>query len=165
MKIIFGLPRNILLSIYLFVILSCSKAEMNEKLVPESDSGFTNSSYEIELFEAINSYRIENGLPGLLLEKRISAQAKKHNEHMISKKEICHHFFGARYKALSKSTGAKAASENVAFGYNSAGAVVKAWVNSKGHRKNMEGNFPFIGISAMQDGNDRFYYTAIFVRK
>ena len=148
-----------------FIILSCSKPALEEVAVVDPEAGFKHSSVELELLETLNLYRSQKGLPVLLLEEEISRQAKKHNDHMLTKKEICHHFFGARYEALIDRAGAKAASENVAFGYRTPGAVVKAWAKSKGHKKNMEGNYSLVGISVMKDGKDKFYYTSIFVRK
>ena len=53
----------------------------------------------------------------------------------------------SRYQTLVKDVHAKAVSENVAYGYSSAEAVVNAWIKSEGHRENMLGDHTHFGIS------------------
>ena len=149
---------------FLWIILSCSKPALEEEELRTAESGYKHSALELELFEEINSYRLENGLPTLLLREEISVQAEDHNEHMIVQNEVCHHFFGSRFTSLKANTGARAASENVAFGYREPRAVVKAWAKSMGHRKNMEGDFSHVGLSIGENKNKKRYYTTIFIR-
>jgi uncharacterized protein YkwD len=52
--------------------------------------------------------------------------------------------------------------ENVAMGFNSAAAVVNAWLGSAGHRANIEGNATRTGVSAVKSGDGVWYYTQIF---
>ena len=59
---------------------------------------------------------------------------------------------------------AKAAGENVAFGYATGETVMEGWLNSPGHKANIEGNFTHIGIAAIKDENGRYYYTQLFFR-
>ena len=53
--------------------------------------------------------------------------------------------------------------ENVAYGANTAREVVTLWKNSPGHRRNMLGNFKYIGIGTAKDSKGQIYYTEIFV--
>ena len=53
------------------------------------------------------------------------------------------------------------AGENIAMGYASAEAVVKAWMNSEGHRKNiLSANFTTLGVGYVASGN---YWTQWFI--
>jgi len=57
-----------------------------------------------------------------------------------------------------------AMAENVAFGATTAKDVVTMWKNSSEHRKNMLGDYKYIGIGTAPDAKGQLYYTEIFVR-
>ncbi|NLA86577.1 MAG: hypothetical protein GX847_04700, partial [Clostridiales bacterium] len=57
----------------------------------------------------------------------------------------------------------KAAGENLAFGFRTPEAVVKAWMGSTGHRRNiMDPDFTFIGIGYYTNENGRVYCSQLF---
>lgn len=157
-----------LLAICMFSLTSCSKesieemetADLTTKLEPVKYS-----SIEMEVLDLVNFYREQQGLSELLYLDEGSVQAASHNQHMIENDEVCHDFFGSRYQALVESVNAKAVSENVAFGYRTADAVVNAWIKSDGHRKNMVGEHTHFGISVKEGKDGKFYFTNIFVKK
>ncbi len=122
------------------------------------------SQIELEILTAVNEYRKSQGLSVLSKVDEVTFQAEDHNEYMVKNKVVSHDNFPVRYANLVNGIGAKAVSENIAFGYRTAGAAVKAWINSDGHRKNLEGNYTHFGISVSQDEEGRNYYTNIFVR-
>lgn len=165
--------KNFTYSFWLLVfcaisLTSCSKesieeidtADMSAKVAP-----FVYTTFEVEVLQLVNSYRIDNGLSELDFLDAVSWQAEDHNSHMVAMNEVCHDDFGDRYTALVSTVQAKAVSENVAYGYGTAQAVVKAWIKSDGHRKNMEGNFTHFGISVSKNSEGKYYFTNIFVRK
>lgn len=122
---------------------------------------------ETQILALINKYRAEHKLPPLELFNTINSAAEKHSADMANKKvPFGHAGFDARIDGLLDNIkGAEAAAENVAYGPTSAEEVVKMWLNSSGHRKNIEGNFNLTGIGIAQDKNGRPYYTQIFVKK
>ena len=61
--------------------------------------------------------------------------------------------------------GARAVAENVGYGYRTSKAVVNAWLKSKGHRENVEGEYSHVGISVRQDEDGKNYFTNIFIKK
>lgn len=149
-------------------LTSCSKENLDEIASSELAArtpAVEYSSIELEVLDLVNAYRIDKGLTKLHFLDEGSVQAATHNEHMIDAEEVCHDFFASRYGALVKNADAKAVSENVAFGYSSAGAVVNAWIKSDGHRENMEGDHTHFGISIKEGKDGKFYFTNIFVRK
>lgn len=150
-------------------LTSCSKDSLGEDLeTAELKTGILPVSYssiELNVLDMINTYRAENGLAALEILDDGSRQAELHNNHMIEKDEVCHDGFPNRYAALVDAVNAKAVSENVAYGYSSAEAVVKAWIKSEGHRDNMLGSHSHFGISITQDPEGKFYFTNIFLRK
>ncbi|MGB7785105.1 MAG: CAP domain-containing protein [Salinimicrobium sp.] len=157
-----------LLAISALSLTSCSKdsleemdsANLNAKVAPVAYS-----SFELEVLDLVNNYRTEQGLPELAFLDESSNLAASHNEHMIMNDEVCHDDFPSRYQTLVNDVHAKAVSENVAYGYGSAEAVVKAWIKSEGHRENMLGDHTHFGISIKSGSDGKFYFTNIFVRK
>jgi uncharacterized protein YkwD len=84
---------------------------------------------------------------------------------MIDQEEISHDKFDERSKTLIKDENASRTGENVAYGQRSAKAVMKAWLNSSGHRKNIEGDFTHVGIAVIKTKSGIFYYTQLFLKK
>jgi uncharacterized protein YkwD len=149
-------------------LTSCSKDSIEETDSANLTSPVASvnySSIELQILDLVNTYRLEQGLSELGSVDEGSVQAASHNEHMISNDEVCHDFFGSRYEALVKGVQAKAVSENVAYGYSSAEAVVNAWIKSEGHKKNIEGDYTHFGISVKEGKDGKLYFTNIFVRK
>ncbi|NLM83625.1 MAG: hypothetical protein GX189_02840 [Clostridiales bacterium] len=57
----------------------------------------------------------------------------------------------------------KAAGENLAAGFKTAAAMVKAWMNSDGHRANiLAGDFTYIGIGFYVRADGRIYVAQLF---
>lgn len=125
----------------------------------------TYTQIETDVLAAVNDHRISIGLSSLERVDGITFHAYDHNEYMIQQKKVSHDNFSTRYSNLVKEIGAKAVGENVAYGYRTAGAAVKAWINSEGHKENMEGDYTHFGISVAQDEDGKNYFTNIFVRR
>jgi len=85
---------------------------------------------------------------------------------MVKKGIPSHDFFYVRSENLKNEVKAIAVSENVGYGFSTAKTLVKAWLKSEEHRKNLENpNFTDMGISSKQDENGRSYFTNIFVKR
>lgn len=81
------------------------------------------------------------------------------------KTAFSHDGFEQRIAAIKNTTGwITASAENVAYGKLSAKEVVKGWLNSPGHKKNIEGNYQYTGIGIYQDRKGITYFTQIFFR-
>ena len=165
--------KNLTYSLWFFAfsvltLTSCSKdsvEDLETANLTTKVSPVHYTSIELEILDHVNDYRDQNGLPQLASLDEGSRQAASHNDHMIESDEVCHDDFAFRYTALVNSEKAKAVSENVAFGYSSAEAVVNAWIKSDGHRENMLGDHTHFGISVKAGKDGRLYFTNIFVRK
>lgn len=156
------------LALAVISLTSCSKDSLVEMETANLSAERISVSYtdiELEVVDLVNTYRSEKGLPALKLLDEISQQADTHTFHMIEENKACHDNFGTRYTNLVSSIDARAVSENVAYGYRTAEAVVYAWINSEGHRKNMEGDHTHFGISIDSDSEGKNYFTNIFVEK
>lgn len=91
-------------------------------------------------------------MPNVLLE----ALAAQHAKDLMERNTLDHRRFAQRLASWSK------AAENVAFAdlpLDSPETVVKNWIGSPGHRKNMLGNFQFIGVARVASDKRAFWVT------
>ncbi len=145
------------------IITSCSQDE-NDILIDEQNSDPTISLISQEILQLVNQHR--QSVEKSTLDRNAVADniAKEHTDYMISKSEISHDNFNARFQQLQQKVAAKGAGENVAAGYPTAKSVMDGWLNSAGHKANIEGNFTHIGIAAVKDAQGRYYFTQLFYR-
>lgn len=117
------------------------------------------------ILKDINSYRLKRGLEPLQLINRISLVAEKHSIEMASQTvPFGHLYFNERIDELAKEIKRyEAGAENVAYAYPF-NTVVKNWLTSRGHRRNIEGNYNLTGIGIAYDNKGKIYYTQIFLR-
>lgn len=115
----------------------------------------------------INEYRKEQNLPPLKLNRIVSDIANKHSREMANKTiAFGHGGFANRIQQIKyRIEGSDSFAENVAYGYLDAKEVVEIWVDSRGHRKNIEGKFNETGIGIAKDSIGKYYFTQIFLRK
>jgi uncharacterized protein YkwD len=125
------------------------------------------NSLRNDILDLINQYRARKGKPALALADEASAEAETHSKRMAKGAvNFGHGGFDERSaRLLKKIKGINATAENVAYGYSSAEEVVKGWLNSPGHRKNIEGNYNVTGIGVARSRNGDLYYTQIFLNK
>jgi uncharacterized protein YkwD len=154
-------------SFFVFLFLSCSSADEsgqveNSVLVVKD---YTYSPLEIETMTIINNYRKSIGLNELEIINHVSYKSEEHDDYMIANNVVNHDAFVERSDNIIKTLGALRVSENIAYNYNSAKGAFDAWMNSKSHRENIEGNFTHFGLAIKESPvNGRKYYTNIFVK-
>jgi uncharacterized protein YkwD len=114
----------------------------------------------------VNQYRRSKGLPALRPSSFISSVALQHSREMLSgKTPFGHDGFHQRIDQISAKLGhLHVAAENVASGPMGAREVVDGWLNSPGHRRNIEGDFRLTGIGLAARADGMVYFTQIFVR-
>ncbi|HPF98242.1 MAG: CAP domain-containing protein [Flavobacteriaceae bacterium] len=159
------LPIALLLAIVMFS--SCSTDSMNDELNSVSSDVVIPQSkgIEVEILNLINQHREDLGLNPLQPMELIKSQTYSHNDYMIEKNQVSHDYFYQRKNFLTSNTGASSVAENVAYGYPTAEAVVNAWLNSEGHRANIEGDYTHFEVSADTNEAGHLYYTNIFIKK
>ncbi len=130
------------------------------------ESASTAPKLEDDILILINRYRKSKGLPELTNNLAIETEARRHSMAMATKRiAFGHDGFNIRSKIVtSKVPGTNAVAENVAFGSNTAKEVVDGWLNSAGHKKNIEGNYKYTGIGVARDQQSKLYFTQIFAR-
>lgn len=150
-----------------FLLLSCNR---NLSVIERSKPTpvvFNASSMTRDILYHVNEYRKKKGLGVLKIIAVADEQAVLHSKNMALKKTAFgHNGFEERIQLISKSTGnISAAAENVAYGKLSAEEVVKGWINSPGHKKNIEGNFTLTGIGVYEDAKGVIFFTQLFMRQ
>ncbi len=161
------------LVLLLLLITSCSKYENFTGYEKSSDnltskvtliSSDTHSTIESELFVMMNNYRASIGLNKLEFESSTYYYTGLHTNYMIDKGNISHDKFSERAENISKRTGAVFVAENVARNYDTLEAAFEAWLDSPGHRINIEGDYTHSAISIRPNSNGDLYFTQLFYR-
>jgi uncharacterized protein YkwD len=122
------------------------------------------ASMEADILTYVNEDRKQHGLAALKLSDVESAIAAKHSRDMASGRvAFGHSGLDARAKAIRKALGEiSSIGENVASGPMNAREVVDGWLNSPGHKRNIEGDFTLTGIGYAQDTKGNIFFTQIF---
>jgi uncharacterized protein YkwD len=162
------LLRAIVPMAFMFTMISCSSNSTEDvaSSTPQLVQSYEYNSDEVQLADLINEHRVSLGLNPLQLINHISFKSEEHNEYMIARKVVNHDLFAERSENIIEVLGAVKVNENVAYNFVSASSVLNAWLNSPGHKANIEGNFTNFGISIRVDAETgKKYYTNIFIKK
>jgi uncharacterized protein YkwD len=118
-----------------------------------------------DILTQTNKFRKSKGLAKLVMRNDLNAIARQHSMDMASGRVgFGHTGFGERNAmARKKIKQMHAFAENVAYGATSGKEVVNMWEHSAGHRRNLLGNYKYIGIGIAKDRYGRIFYTQVFV--
>jgi uncharacterized protein YkwD len=125
---------------------------------------------------AVNGVRAKAGCPALVMNARLVAAAKGHAKAMAEQNFFGHAGKdGSRFSRRIERQGYsyRAAAENIAAGQSSASEVVKSWLGSAGHRRNiLNCGFRDTGIAVVYQPDDkplrgnrfalRYYWVQVF---
>jgi len=130
--------------------------------VPDNNASGTISQLEQAACDLINRQRAAYGLAPLTISTDLSVKARIKSEDMKTNKYFSHNSptYGSPFQMM-KALGItyQSAGENIAMGYSTAEAVVKAWMNSESHRANiLSDRYTSMGIGFV-DG----YWTQWFI--
>lgn len=126
----------------------------------------TLSAYEQKVVDHTNQERAKNGLPALKVDLALSKMAHEKSRDMSANGYFSHTSptYGSPFDMMKKyGISYRYAGENIAMGQRTPEEVVKGWMNSEGHRKNiLSPNFNYIGVGYVSQGN---YWTQEFISK
>ncbi|MBS3964756.1 MAG: CAP domain-containing protein [Methylomonas sp.] len=136
-------------------------------LLPSSGlaQGISHEALENQVVELINGHRESIGLTPLMPDSHIADTSRTHSADMANgRSPFSHEGFDKRVERIRKALGGMGFAENVAFGYRTAQVVV-GWLNSPGHKANIEGDFTHtgVGIALARDGS--LFFTQMFVKR
>jgi len=146
-----------------FISTSCTKdntiLELHEEPVSVNTPPITK-----DVFELVNKHRENLGKPALVRNTIADSLGIDHTNYMIAHQKVSHANFKDRLLKLQQRVQAKFAIENVATGYPTAESAMKAWLENPKHKTNIEGNYTHIGIAAIKDSKNKYYFTQLFYR-
>lgn len=164
-----SLLRALVPMAFMFTLISCSSNDTEDSTPvarPQLVQDFTYNTDELQLADLINQHRVSLGLNPLQLINHVSYKSEEHTQYMIAKKSVNHDLFPERSENIIEVLGAVKVNENVAYNFMTSAAALNAWLNSPGHKANIEGNFTHFGISIKEDpATGKKYYTNIFIKK
>lgn len=139
-------------------------ADIEDPSPTESDTRSTSVIQEV--VNLVNQERRKAGKSPLRIHSRLNASAQAHSNDMARNNFMSHtgsdgsspfdrmKRYGYNYRT---------AAENIAAGQSSPQDVMRSWMNSPGHRKNIiNGNFRDIGIGYARGGRYGTYWTQNF---
>lgn len=164
MKSMLSKSRKSFFALPLFMLLALIAGCENTPTASDPNGEF--ASIEASVHQQVNSYRVSKGLTPLTLATVITAQARIHSGNMAAgRTALDHEGFEARVTEISKTIALTNSGENVAFnmGFDDpATKAVQDWLNSPGHKANIEGNFNLTGIGVQKNAKGEYYFTQIF---
>ncbi len=119
-----------------------------------------------QVVNLVNQERAKEGLAPLTIDNKVQAAA------MVRAEECEVRFSHTRPDGSNFATALKeqkvsyrSAGENIAYGQQTPEVVMKAWMNSSGHRANiMNPNFTTIGVGYYENANGTDYWCQLFTR-
>ena len=125
------------------------------------------ATLEQQVHELVNNHRTAMGLAPLEYNEDIARIARRHSRDMANGYVgMGHEGADERGRVLARTITYNQFAENVAANSqtvsSAAEAAVTGWLNSPGHRVNIEGNYNLSGIGIARSGNS-FFFTQIFL--
>jgi uncharacterized protein YkwD len=119
------------------------------------------------LIDLHNKVRAEAKLPPLAANPEVKAAAKLHARDMADHEKMSHTGSDKsspfdRLKTIGYQF--RSAAENVAYGQASVDEVMRSWINSRPHRKNVLGDFTEIGAAVAYSKEGTPYWCVVFGR-
>lgn len=134
--------------------LTAFTARTSEPVISKSFSDFNKE--QTLLLELHNEER--NGM-NLELDKNLCDYSQRHAKKMADNNYLYH----SSMSKLLKESGASYVGENIAWGQETEEEVVRAWMNSYGHRKNiLNKHYKKVGFGISKDKNGSIYWCAVF---
>lgn len=138
---------------------------------PEATWGARNGAFESRVVTLVNQHRQGLGLPTVTVASTLRDAAAWKSQHMANYGYMTHddpappiaRTTGQRIADCGYPTNRASWGENIAYGYSTPEAVMQAWLNSPGHRKNIENaSFRAIGVGAAAKGSGPYYWAQEF---
>ena len=120
-------------------------------------------------FDLTNGHREQEGLAKLVRNGDLDEIAREHSRNMAQRQALDHGGFDRRKKTVMAALPYQSFGENIFRSTRKLdkipAAALESWIQSKSHRKHLEGDFRGSGMGAARGGDGRTYLTQLFVKK
>lgn len=121
----------------------------------------------VEKMEAdlITAHTTARNGQALIADAKLTTMARDHAQFMADTKQMTHNLpasFASRFK-VSGYIGS-GGGENIAAGQRDVPTVMRAWLNSAGHRRNILGDWTHIGVGVAASDTKQLYWCVVFGR-
>ena len=161
-----GRDVSTLLSL-VFLSTGCFLSPVDGEAGEDSGGSAGPTGLEAEVHDLVNAHRETLGLLPFGWSEEAAVEARGHNENMVAGVvPLGHDGFDDRVAVLSDLLALAGAGENVAWllrPLDPAADAVEGWLNSEGHRANIEGDFDIAGVGVYEE-NEEYWMTQIFVK-
>lgn len=155
------MKKRLFFAFLAFIFLSLQAySQTTEQIIGEAQ-------FQQSVLDYVNQYRKTKGLASLKMMPIITVEALKHSKNMADGRVDFGHngFEGRADRLMSQIEQSNAIAENVAYGKFTAQEVVNRWIQSAGHRKNIEGKFNLTGVGIVRRTDGYLFFTQIFINK
>jgi uncharacterized protein YkwD len=118
-----------------------------------------------EVIKAHNRLRAEAKLPPLAVSTKLQAAAERHAKDMADMGKMTHKGSDGSssiHRIVAKGYKYRRAGENVAAGYFGVDGLMKGWMESPHHKRNIVGNFSQIGVACATGEDGKRYWCVTF---
>ncbi|PCH48280.1 MAG: hypothetical protein COC23_00375 [Hyphomicrobiales bacterium] len=143
---------ELILGIGLCLILLASPAAFAANIMPGS------------VVQAVNSIRAAHGLPALAPHSGLQKAASQQSVLMARAGKMAHTVSrGNSFSSRLKRVGYRGpAAENIARGQKNLKSVLRGWMNSRGHRRNiLHPKMKYFGLAAVKSGGRNYWTMAL----
>ena len=170
-------PQSVALAAVLLVALVALVAPTQRaaaavgNCTPDASWGTPDTSFAAQVVTLVNQHRQSLGLSTLGVSPTLTASAQWKSAHMARYQYLQHddpappvaRTVSDRLAACGYPSTNVGWGENIAYGYQTPQDVMNAWLNSAGHKANIENpSFRAIGVGAVRSANGYWYWTQDF---
>ncbi|QPC47426.1 CAP domain-containing protein [Mangrovibacillus cuniculi] len=125
--------------------------------------------FAAQVLDLVNQERQKAGLQPVQLDEQVASVATKKSEDMRDNNYFSHTSptYGSPFDMLKQfGVNYNSAGENIAAGQRTPEEVMKAWMESPGHKANiLSSNFTHLGVGVAKGGSYGVYWTQMFIGK
>lgn len=168
-------PQRLLVVLVLFaaglgltLLPATERAHADNICTPDASWGTVNSGYAAQVVSLVNQHRASLGLGQLAVDSALTRSAVWKSMNMAGLG-----YFDHTDDPIGRSVGQRLSDcgwpsnlgwgENIAYGYPTPDQVMTGWLNSAGHKANIENpSFTSIGVGVAADAQGGYYWTQDF---
>ncbi|HST17721.1 MAG TPA: CAP domain-containing protein [Gaiellaceae bacterium] len=168
-------PQRLLALVFLFaaglgftLLPAAPRAHADNICTPDSSWGTVNSGYASQVITLVNQHRASLGLGQLSSDAALTRSAVWKSMNMAGL-----NYFDHNDDPIGRSVGQRLSDcgwpsnlgwgENIAYGYPTPDQVMSGWLNSPGHKANIENpSFTTIGVGVAANAQGGYYWTQDF---